>query len=303
MDNKIFFIREIVSPERARELLDISAKTNFQNRNLSSHLVNRYASDMKEGKWQPTGQTISIASDGAIIDGQHRLNAIVKAGVPVEINFIRNVSKQTFDCYDIGKIRTNKDILNIAGYDKYAHAITGGLGLLVSYLINGNNAFLRNKFTQRRRYFYIFEPILKIYYQKLTEGACWYSTSNNQRLISQGSSVFFYFIFTFINDEKGCLFFQKIKEGTGLEKGDPVFALRTTLLNIKLSKYKRLNLEPEAYYIIKAWNKFYKNEKISGFNYSKAEKFPDIYGFDRIKFIDTLNLTPEQKSFYQPVDK
>jgi len=68
----------LITPEVATSLL----KNNAGNRNLRSTVVEHYADQMKRGEWKPTHQAIAIGADENIIDGQHRLSAIVKSGLP-----------------------------------------------------------------------------------------------------------------------------------------------------------------------------------------------------------------------------
>ena len=58
---------------------------NTFNRNLSQHSVNRYASDMSAGNWTLTHQGIAFDDQGVLVDGQHRLAAIIKSGVDVRM--------------------------------------------------------------------------------------------------------------------------------------------------------------------------------------------------------------------------
>lgn len=74
-----------VTPDQAREWLAKPAK----NRRISQRRVGLYASVMKRGDWMLTNQGIAIDEFGMLIDGQHRLNAIVEADVPVELLVIR----------------------------------------------------------------------------------------------------------------------------------------------------------------------------------------------------------------------
>jgi hypothetical protein len=66
---------ETITPARAEEIL----AGNTRNRHLRSTLVSQYASDMVAGRWKETHQGIAINCDGTLLDGQHRLAAIVQS--------------------------------------------------------------------------------------------------------------------------------------------------------------------------------------------------------------------------------
>jgi len=98
-----------------KEIAEIYLKKNNGNRILRDKIVNYYADQMKRGQWMLTGQGISFDEKGNLIDGQHRLAAIVKSGISQEMLIIENVKKETFSVYDTGKLRSTGDILKIDG--------------------------------------------------------------------------------------------------------------------------------------------------------------------------------------------
>ena len=69
---------------------------------------------MKAGKWRLNGETVKIARDGTVPDGQHRLNACVEAGVPFLSLVVTGVEPEAQDTIDIGIGRKLSDSLAIA---------------------------------------------------------------------------------------------------------------------------------------------------------------------------------------------
>lgn len=97
----------------AQEWLDT---VNVSNRNWSHHLVKKYASDMKAGKWRDTHQNvIAFYKDGTLADGQHRLMAIVRSGVPVDMFVASGLSQDDGGMIDQGRPRSVADALKIGG--------------------------------------------------------------------------------------------------------------------------------------------------------------------------------------------
>jgi hypothetical protein len=78
---------ETISPALAMGML----KSNTRNRRMRRSLVLQYAKDMQAGRWLQTHQGIAVNCDGTILDGQHRLAAIVESGVTVTMLVARNV--------------------------------------------------------------------------------------------------------------------------------------------------------------------------------------------------------------------
>lgn len=71
-----------VTPALAKTFLD---DNNTFNRNVSRHTVLKYAEDMASGNWHLNHQGIGFDDNGTLVDGQHRLWAIVESGKTVEI--------------------------------------------------------------------------------------------------------------------------------------------------------------------------------------------------------------------------
>lgn len=89
---------------------------NASNRKLNKQHVDFLADQMLTGKWQKNGQTIVIADDGTLMDGQHRLNAIIKADIPAELGLCTGVAKTAMPTIDNGKLRSTSDILTMNGW-------------------------------------------------------------------------------------------------------------------------------------------------------------------------------------------
>lgn len=70
-----------VTPDLATQWLE----RNTRNRGLRQSVVNRYASDMKAGKWMVTGDAIGFDVNGSIVNGQHRLWAVLESDVTVRM--------------------------------------------------------------------------------------------------------------------------------------------------------------------------------------------------------------------------
>lgn len=58
-----------------------------------------------------THQGIAFDTNGRLIDGQHRLHAIIEAGVPIQISVTRGCSAASFSILDRGANRSQSDIL------------------------------------------------------------------------------------------------------------------------------------------------------------------------------------------------
>lgn len=103
---------EFITPEMASDLLE----TNTENRRISPGTVQAYMQDILAGNWDETvGTAISIDENGILRDGQHRLAAIVQAGVGIHTWVCRNVSSDGI--YDNNRKRSNADQISIMRAD------------------------------------------------------------------------------------------------------------------------------------------------------------------------------------------
>ena len=100
-----------ITPRKAAEYLE----ANTANRPLSTTVVKQFAEAMSRGDWMVTHQGIAFGLGGVLVDGQHRLAAIVEANIPVEMTVFTDVDQGTFDVLDTGKRRNAADVLALDG--------------------------------------------------------------------------------------------------------------------------------------------------------------------------------------------
>lgn len=112
---------ETITPDRARKMLDRTESLGFTNRTISKSRVEKLAHAIVTGQWLVTHQGIAIGEDGRVIDGQHRLRAIVVADQAVDMLIVRETEAETFAVVDTGSARTTADSLKIAGYTNPNH--------------------------------------------------------------------------------------------------------------------------------------------------------------------------------------
>lgn len=71
-----------------KRLVDSLLAKNERNRPINQRRVDSLVRAIQQGKWKKNGQTITLDGNGFIMDGQHRLTAIKKAGYPTDIELI-----------------------------------------------------------------------------------------------------------------------------------------------------------------------------------------------------------------------
>lgn len=102
---------EIITPEIAKNCLE----KNYGNyRKPVRSKVESYAKDMSSGNWKNNGESIKFSKSGKLVDGQHRLMAIVMSGSQVPMFVVYGIDDDV-DIFDIGMVRTTSQILSASG--------------------------------------------------------------------------------------------------------------------------------------------------------------------------------------------
>jgi len=106
-----------VTPTLAAQWL----RNNKLNRAMRKPTVEAYAGDMKTGEWMLTHQGIAFNDQDELIDGQHRLQAVVNAGVDVVMLVVTKLPTKppgkklsTMDAVDCGASRSLSDRLQLS---------------------------------------------------------------------------------------------------------------------------------------------------------------------------------------------
>lgn len=261
--------RELITPERAKELLSI----NGHNRRVREPAVIRYSKDMKLGRWKEnTFELIKIAPDGKILDGQHRLMAVVKAAQPIWFHIAYNVPGNVFDVLDTGSIRSGCDVFKIAGV--LNESVMPSIIQQYFVLKNGKNvkenANKNNKLTNNQ--------LLEWYHKNenfwqhvVRKAHTWYKSF--AKILNPSSLGGFYAYFYSINETDAENFMNQLSTGQNIEN-EVVAQLRTRLMQDKMSLRK---ISPTVKYglIVKAWNAYRakKSVKLLRFDPEK-ESFP-----------------------------
>ena len=98
-----------VTPAMAKTMLE----SNADNRNKRGWWVSGLANMMKRGEWITTHQGVAFDESGKLIDGQHRLEAIVEAEMTIPMLVVTGVSNQAYKVLDNGIKRTLSDLTGV----------------------------------------------------------------------------------------------------------------------------------------------------------------------------------------------
>lgn len=105
-------------------MAEVMLNGNSGNRKINFNMVTQYAADMRHGNWKgENGEAIVISKTGHLINGQHRLKAVISANVTVNLLIItvkpcdgKGDLSSLAVIQDRGKLRTHSEITGISAF-------------------------------------------------------------------------------------------------------------------------------------------------------------------------------------------
>ncbi|MCW5886445.1 MAG: hypothetical protein KIT33_15850, partial [Candidatus Kapabacteria bacterium] len=274
-----------ITPELAATLL----ANNINNRSLNNGRVSFYAKQIRNNNWRLTGETIKLAKNYTLIDGQHRLEAIIKAGKSAEMEIAFGIDNDTFNVIDTGRTRNGADVISILKV-KNAAKVASVLRTLIAYqrgvLIGTrggrtNLAQYSSKQSLGEKYIITNADIEQAYYDN--PGVEDYIGKSNKNLgFETAYSFIFYVLSTSRYKEKAKEFIEYINSGE-LKKGDRFYRddmmlnLREFLISKNLNKggkLDKLSSREIIGYCFKAFNYYVNDRVVKKVRYSLSEGIP-----------------------------
>ena len=259
---------EIITPDRARELL----KMNTRNRPIVKANLTRLKSELESNRFKFNGDSIRISKSNVILDGQHRLLAVVSTGIPIKSVVITGLDDDIFDTIDQGTARTLAALIGMNQVGNYTICASMSV-LLMKYektgtVVGGGAAESK--------------PVLIAYFNanknNITASASYVAGSQSlKRWLSPSYLGFLHFTLSKIDAELSIDFLNKIETGVGINDDSVEFFLRERLIRIATS-VKKESPAHRAAYVIKVWNAMRDGKKIRLLRWNQigdsAEDFP-----------------------------
>lgn len=269
-----------ITPDIAKKWL----AQNTHNRNLRERVVNGYAADMRDGNWVEDGQSIKFAKGdivlldtppihgGALLDGQHRLSAIVTADTTVRMLVVSNLPDSTQETMDTGAKRSLGDVLKLRGEERY---VPLAAILLRVYLwdVQGQRRSMkadRARPTHRQLLQYLED------HPGLRRSAEIGSRVRGSVSISASTAGLCHWLFSRIDQSDCAFFFARLTDGAGLDTDDPIYALRRVAENFAKDK-GRIGEEHMTALVIKGWNAYREGRQVRLLTYKPGGATPETY--------------------------
>lgn len=266
------FRKQLVTPSLAAQMLE----ANVKNRRIKMPVLLRYTQEMTAGRWkEDTGETIKISKTGLVLDGQHRLMAVVKANKPINFHIVYDLEDSVFDVLDTGSIRNASDVFLIEKIknDNILPSIITTYEILkksVVKMINGQSVSKQYRPTNHelKQMYYLRES----FWQTVAnQSQIWYHSF--AKILPPSTIGGFYAFFYDINEKDAFDFMHQLCTGKDI-KNNSIALLRTKLMQDKIDQ-KKIPASIKQAYIIKTWNYYRQNQefKILKFDTIK-EEFP-----------------------------
>lgn len=265
-DRKLSVSLRRITPKDAERYL----QTSERNRTLNRARVLRYARDMKLGRWSAATMLI-IDEDGHMVDGHHRMSAVVEAGVPAEMCVLTGLPKQAVPYIDTGRPRSAGDMLAfVEGLDGVASLRNKSvLARIVLKIRSGNfstlpgyddiaDFMLSNKETVNEAYSFYSE--LKPLGGSLGTGAAAFIILDK---VGLKNAVFQEFR-------------EQVASGEMIKSGMPTYALRNALFANGKTGSGGTRQVDDVYFVLKAWRGFVNGEAIQFLRRQKVVQMSDL---------------------------
>lgn len=260
-----------ITPEMASEMLHC----NTHNRNLRQRVKLAYAADMAAGNWQWNGESIKFAADGALLDGQHRLAAIIEAGATVPMLVVRGLPSRIQDTVDGGAKRKFSDVLMLHG-ERSNHLLAAITRRVSAWESGARRLGTKTKYAPTNAQ--LLQTLEK--YPDLRSVAVTAHTIGAHCDLPGSIVGFGLWLFGQLSPEDAEFFFSRLADFQGLIKGDPIYELRRTVERSKGSSSRGERSETYLTAImIKAWNAYRDGNKVGLLAYrpggARPEGFPE----------------------------
>jgi hypothetical protein len=266
----------------AEKLLQESAP----NRPFRRGRASGYATDMKHGRWLQTGEAIMIDKNGQLVNGQHRLTAIIWAETTVRLFIIEGVEPDVMGVLDTGMPRTFGDQLSMRQMPngKTLAAITRRMLLWDKGIYVATSKSFRDESGTARAPTHQELSEYLAAHQELTEVASladgWNIPQVQHSLAGICAALFFR-----LNREMAVEFMDSWADGANLEPTNPIHVLRERIVRegpLTVSSLGRnYSSELKIAYACIAWNAFREGRMIQKLQLPKGGISNAHYPFPR----------------------
>ena len=240
----ILFEQTLVTPGIARRWLD---RNHEDNRKKKDSKVPAYARDMAAGLWRLTGESIKFDTNGALIDGQNRLLAVILSKTATLFDVAYDVPVESMLVLDTGASRTAADVLRISVAREImrAAAIVRWALLWDAKVYMGGSGGYRPTHSEVNNRFLAAPPAFDAAAQRATD-------CQRMGLGTGAPAGLAHYLFSRIDGERAKQFFDQYVSGAiSTPEKSPILVLRNRIIK---SRIERTTRAEQLALFVRAWN-------------------------------------------------
>lgn len=244
-----------ITPDMARSWLD----SNVKNRKQRRDGIEAYARDIRDGNWLLTGDSLKFDWYGNLIDGQHRLEAIVLANREITTVVVWGVDPKAQDRVDTNILRQFRDQLRLRNVD-HADIIAPMLRRIILWdePYNERVQFNRNRVTAAE-----LEAAFLKHKDNVQECAAYVAPFAKRADVSASLLAFIFWILRSANDAEARDFVKKMSTGADLGEKNPIYVLRDRITKSKKNNRATIAQAEALWLAMFAWNAWMEDREVS----------------------------------------
>lgn len=224
-------------------------KSNQHNRPVRRRHVAFLANEITRGNWQVNGQAIVISENESILDGQHRLMAIIEAGESVRTLVVYGISAEAFATIDTGAVRTGTDALCLNNEDVPVYILKcAATAAQWCHRLEKGNVLSANRLSNTDIIAYVKKHQSILQYAETLA-----AYPRDARPLSLGPGCALYEMFARKKEEMADDFMKALYTGENVTRVDPEWLLRESFLR-DATRTTKLPCTAKVKMVIKGWN-------------------------------------------------
>lgn len=263
-----------VDPDTAASWLDSMGR----NRRLSESNLDSIIMAMREGRWHEDGDPIRFNKEGELIDGQHRMHAIIATNLTHRFLVLWGVEETAMTTLNTGKSRSRSDVLTIhdpEAKDVVALSSAGTIALRWEKGARGNS--LRNMVVSNDEFMQFYDDNKDRIIHAKNAGR---RVASASRGVTLQAIALCDYLFRALDAEDAEFFWDRVIDGVNLQEGSPILTLRRFFESeSKLQARDNSRADIAAAYTIKAWNAYREGRDLKLLKFrvggAKPEAFPE----------------------------
>lgn len=258
-----------VTPEIAARWL--GKDVNVKNRNKVPLHIKRMADDIISGHWKINGDTIRFDITGRLVDGQNRLEAIIRSGIGYWALIVGDLGDDVFESIDRGVNKQVAHSLTAMGYSNAA--LLAAAGRLVHIWEEGTLAF-----AYAPAYAPSAAEILATIrsHPALRDSAHWVASHRESFYLAPSMAALIHYTSILANrKELAETFLDQVFSGLRLENTYPAFHLRR-FMETQRNERRRASTSHIFHMAVKAWQLHVLGKPCRSLRTTETEPFPEL---------------------------